>query len=102
MKLMFDVVLQIVTERFKQWFNELLLCQRFRINAVDAFPPNLLGAFDEFMNALWKLRMHPAIFARSRNRNKSELKISSETFPNGKTLLKRRRSMHFTKAENGL
>ena len=46
---------------------------RFWINTVDTFAPSLLRAFHEFVNALWKLRMHGATFARSRNGNKSEL-----------------------------
>lgn len=81
MKFVLNVVLQIVTESFKERLNQLLLRQRFWINTVDTFAPSLLRAFHEFVNALWKLRMHSTIFARSRNHNKSELKISSETFP---------------------
>ena len=51
------------------------------VNTGNTLAPDFLGALDKFVNALWKLRMHSTIFARSRNHNKSELKISSETFP---------------------
>ena len=56
---------------------DLVRSYKLGVNAYVTKPVD----FHEFVNALWKLRMHSTIFARSRSHNKSELKISSETFP---------------------
>jgi hypothetical protein len=71
-KLLANVV-RIVAQSFQQRFDKVLLGVFFRIDTGDAFAPDFLRAFNEFVDALWKLRMRSAIFARSRNRNKSEL-----------------------------
>src|SRR5207249_1869115 len=65
-KLVFNILFQVVAERFEQRLDELLLGESFGIDAGDSHAAHRSRFFDKLTQTLGKLAFHKTILCRPR------------------------------------